>query len=98
MSDFKYVHFVKEGEFDEISLFRKQIESHYGIEIQLFGPDFKREVQRLLDEQGIIAIILGNRRTDPWSDRLTSIEKSSPGWPDFIRVFPILDWTYSEVW
>ena len=26
LSDFKYVHFVKEGEFDEISQFRAQIE------------------------------------------------------------------------
>jgi 3'-phosphoadenosine 5'-phosphosulfate sulfotransferase (PAPS reductase)/FAD synthetase len=92
------VHFVKEGEFDEISQFRAQIEEMYGIKIQLFGPDFKREVQRLLDEQGIKAIIMGNRRSDPWSQNLKSIDQSSPGWPDFVRVFPILDWSYANVW
>ena len=39
----------------------------YGIQVQLFSSDFKREVGRLIDEEGIKAIIMGNRRSDPWS-------------------------------
>lgn len=31
LSQFKFVHFVKDGEFDEITEFRAQIESMYGI-------------------------------------------------------------------
>ena len=41
---------------------------------------------------------MGNRRSDPWSRDLEPICKSSAGWPDFYRVFPILDWSYHEVW
>ena len=41
---------------------------------------------------------MGNRSTDPWSDKLQPMCKSSEGWPDFIRVFPILDWSYHDVW
>lgn len=41
---------------------------------------------------------MGNRRSDPWSRDLSPICKSSPGWPDFHRVFPILDWGYRHVW
>jgi len=41
---------------------------------------------------------MGNRRSDPWSRDLEPITKSSPGWPEFMRVFPILDWNYSQVW
>jgi 3'-phosphoadenosine 5'-phosphosulfate sulfotransferase (PAPS reductase)/FAD synthetase len=41
---------------------------------------------------------MGNRRSDPWSRDLEAICKSSPGWPDFYRVFPILDWEYHDVW
>uniref|UniRef100_A0A7S3CLK3 FAD synthase n=1 Tax=Strombidium rassoulzadegani TaxID=1082188 RepID=A0A7S3CLK3_9SPIT len=41
---------------------------------------------------------MGNRRTDPYSQKLTGICESSPGWPVFTRVFPILDWTYLDVW
>lgn len=41
---------------------------------------------------------MGNRRSDPWSRDLDPICKSSAGWPEFYRVFPILDWSYNEVW
>jgi FAD synthetase len=70
----------------------------YGIKIQLFSADFKAEVQKLIDTSNVKAIIMGNRRSDPWSRDLESVCKSSPGWPEFMRVFPILDWSYQEVW
>tara|TARA_B110000285_G_C14665715_1_gene398061 strand:- start:247 stop:453 length:207 start_codon:yes stop_codon:yes gene_type:complete len=41
---------------------------------------------------------MGNRRTDPYSQNLEHICESSAGWPEFVRVFPILDWSYTEVW
>jgi FAD synthetase len=41
---------------------------------------------------------MGNRRSDPWSRDLKPICKSSPGWHVFDRIFPILDWHYSQVW
>ena len=41
---------------------------------------------------------MGNRLTDPYSEKLEPICESSPGWPQFTRVFPILKWTYHEVW
>jgi FAD synthetase len=52
----------------------------------------------LIDTENVKAIVMGNRRSDPWSRDLEVVCKSSPGWPDFYRVFPILDWTYSTVW
>ena len=66
--------------------------------MQLFSSDFKREVGRLIDEQGIKAIIMGNRSTDPWSQDLQPFTESSEGWPDFMRIFPILEWDYVNVW
>ena len=64
----------------------------------MYSKDFKREVGRLIDEEGIKAIIMGHRRTDPWSQNLTPFTESSEGWPRFMRVFPILDWDYCSVW
>ena len=40
----KYVHFVKDGEFDEIKAFRDEIEAKFGITVELFSSDFKAEV------------------------------------------------------
>ena len=66
--------------------------------MQLYSSDFKREVGRLIDEQGVKAIIMGNRRSDPWSENLEPFTESSEGWPDFMRIFPILDWDYCAIW
>ena len=41
---------------------------------------------------------MGNRRSDPWSRDLEPICPSSPGWPVFDRIFPLLDWNYYQVW
>jgi FAD synthetase len=55
-------------------------------------------VQKLIDSENVKGILMGNRRSDPWSRDLEEICKSSPGWPEFYRVFPILDWQYHHVW
>jgi FAD synthetase len=41
---------------------------------------------------------MGNRITDPYSGNLKMTCPSSPGWPEFTRVFPILNWSYTDVW
>lgn len=45
-------------------------------------------------------IIMGTRRTDPWAKELTALTKSDKerGWSDFVRVMPILEWNYKEIW
>ena len=50
LTTFKYVHFVKSDEFKEVIEFQKQVENEYGIQIQLFGTNFKAEVKRLIDD------------------------------------------------
>jgi 3'-phosphoadenosine 5'-phosphosulfate sulfotransferase (PAPS reductase)/FAD synthetase len=41
---------------------------------------------------------MGNRRIDPYSRDLDAVCPSSPGWPEFTRIFPILDWQYNDIW
>jgi FAD synthetase len=69
-----------------------------GVKVELYQPDFKSELVKVIDQLKVKAIIMGNRSTDPWSQNLQPICASSPGWPEFTRVFPILDWSYHEVW
>ena len=42
--------------------------------------------------------MMGNRRTDPNCANLTPLTPSSAGWPSFMRIFPILDWAYNDIW
>jgi FAD synthetase len=44
------------------------------------------------------AVLLGTRRGDPNAPGQAEFCPSSPGWPPFMRVNPILDWAYADVW
>lgn len=44
------------------------------------------------------AIFVGTRRTDPHGATLDFRVKTDPSWPPFMRVHPIINWGYSDVW
>ncbi|RKO95024.1 adenine nucleotide alpha hydrolases-like protein, partial [Caulochytrium protostelioides] len=44
------------------------------------------------------AILIGTRRTDPFASHLTAFSMTDPSWPQIMRVQPILDWSYAEIW
>jgi FAD synthetase len=47
---------------------------------------------------GVRAIFVGTRRTDPHGAQLTHFDRTDGGWPDFVRVHPVIDWHYAEIW
>jgi len=48
--------------------------------------------------QPIKAIFVGTRRTDPHGGKLSAYDVTDRGWPEFMRVHPVLEWRYAEVW
>lgn len=52
----------------------------------------------LADNPHIKAIFVGTRRTDPHGGNLTAFDETDRGWPKFMRVHPVIDWHYAEVW
>ncbi|TFK87279.1 adenine nucleotide alpha hydrolases-like protein [Polyporus arcularius HHB13444] len=44
------------------------------------------------------AILIGTRRSDPHGAKLGFRNPTDPGWPRFVRVNPIINWSYSDVW
>ena len=52
----------------------------------------------LAHHPGIRAIFVGTRRTDPHGTQLTHFDQTDGGWPDFVRVHPMIDWHYAEIW
>lgn len=52
----------------------------------------------LKSNPGIKAIFVGTRRTDPHGKHLTHFDRTDKGWPDFMRIHPVIDWHLSEIW
>ena len=61
------------------------------------GREESDDVDELV-ESGVRAFIMGTRRGDPYADKLGFYSPSSPGWPPFMRVHPVLEWDYGTVW
>lgn len=52
----------------------------------------------MIDEKNVSAFILGVRKGDPYCEGMEEVCESSKDWPRFVRVNPILDWSYGDVW
>lgn len=48
--------------------------------------------------RSICAIFVGTRRTDPHGGRLSALQPTDGGWPAFMRVHPVIEWRYADIW
>ncbi|KAL2827558.1 FAD synthetase [Aspergillus cavernicola] len=48
--------------------------------------------------KSVKAIFVGTRSTDPFCDHLGHFNRTDGGWPDFMRINPVIDWRYAEIW
>lgn len=71
----------------------------YPIRLYRYTGDMRACFELFLKEQpGITAIIVGVRSSDPHCAHLKPHSPTDNGWPAFMRVFPILNWSYAKVW
>eukprot|EP01147_Barroeca_monosierra_P000592 gene592-3906_t len=95
---FTFVYFKQQNEFPEVLKFIQRCDKQYDLSLRYLESSFKEELAQLLDKTHIKAIFLGTRRGDPKSSSLCTFTPSDPGWPVFMRVMPILDWSYAQIW
>ncbi|XP_062508573.1 FAD synthase-like isoform X2 [Corticium candelabrum] len=55
-------------------------------------------VDLLKSHPKIKAIVMGTRRGDPGADTLSHFLMTDCDWPQYMRIFPILEWRYSDIW
>lgn len=93
------VYFKLEDSFPEVEQFVQDTVKRYNLDLlELQGP-MKEGLTKLLKEKPHLkAVFMGSRRGDPRCQSLTEITKTDNGWPDIMRVNPLLDWSYQNVW
>ena len=102
-ANLKVVCFREENAFPELQEFILRRLSRTRLDCMILEGEIKGQMDALV-KQGYQAVLLGQRLSDPGCptsafDRASpSVAKSSPGWPEFLRILPILDWTYADVW
>ena len=97
-ADIEFVYFEKKDDFKEVREFIRETEAEYNVSVRVMTEAYKEGLTRLHDEDGVDAIFMGQRRGDPHAEHLEVFTKCSDGWPDVVRINPILEWRYKTVW
>ncbi|XP_039133425.1 FAD synthase [Dioscorea cayenensis subsp. rotundata] len=92
------IYFESPSAFPEINSFTYETASIYDLQLEVICSDFKSGLEALLEQKPTKAIFLGTRIGDPNAVGQEQFSPSSIGWPPFMRVNPILDWSYRDVW
>ncbi|XP_074567457.1 uncharacterized protein LOC141824122 [Curcuma longa] len=92
------IYFESPCAFPEINSFTYETARDYDLQLETIHSDFKSGLEALLKKKPTKAIFLGTRIGDPNAVGQEQFSPSSIGWPPFMRVNPILDWSYRDVW
>ncbi|KAI2626226.1 adenine nucleotide alpha hydrolases-like protein [Xylaria nigripes] len=93
------VYIVSPHPFPEIDDFVVLSSADYQLDVRRYELGMKQGLQEYLaDRPNIKAIFVGTRRTDPHGEKLSHFDPTDRGWPDFMRVHPVIDWHYADVW
>ncbi|TDZ47641.1 putative FAD synthase [Colletotrichum trifolii] len=98
-AEFQAVYIVSKHPFAEVDDFVAASSATYHLDVMPYAMSMKQGLEAYLaDRPNVKAIFVGTRRTDPHGEKLTHFDPTDSGWPDFMRVHPVIDWHYAEIW
>lgn len=86
--------------FPEVDNFVELCVQRYRLDSVRIPAPMRQALQQFLDTVKVKpeAILVGIRRNDPYAEKLTHFDPTDEGWPSFMRVHPIIDWSYQNIW
>lgn len=95
----KTYYLVNTDDFEEIIDFLHISQNFWNIKlIKLPTSSLKDGLSDMIENYDTKAIFLGVRNSDLKAPLTNEFQPTTSGWPDAMRVMPILNWTYNEIW
>lgn len=93
------VYIVSKHPFQEVEDFVASSSKTCSLQLVRYAKGMKDAfTDYLSDFPSVKAIFVGTRRTDPHGADLTHFDRTDHGWPDFMRIHPVIDWQYVDIW
>lgn len=85
--------------FPEIDDFVTDCARRYNLDVERIALPMKAAFTQYLQQNAQVkAVLVGTRKTDPHGENLTHFNVTDRGWPTFMRVHPVINWHYWEIW
>ncbi|KAK7956317.1 uncharacterized protein PG986_005539 [Apiospora aurea] len=85
--------------FPEVDSFVSETTATYHLDLATSDQPMKAALaEYLVERPRVKAVFVGTRRTDPHGAALGFFDETDQDWPRFMRVHPVIDWHYREVW
>jgi FAD synthetase len=93
------VYIQAEHPFEEVEEFVVSSSKTYSLSLLEYAKPMKAAfADYLQDMPSVKAIFVGTRRTDPHGEHLKHFDPTDHGWPEFVRIHPVIDWHYVDIW
>lgn len=93
------VYIISKHPFPEVETFVEASATEYHLDLARYALAMRPGLEAYLnDKPSVKAIFVGTRRTDPHGEFLTHFDPTDKDWPQFMRIHPVIDWHYVEIW
>ncbi|RYP93308.1 hypothetical protein DL770_000597 [Monosporascus sp. CRB-9-2] len=101
-TSFQALYIRPPSPFPEVDAFVASSAARYRLDLTTSDRPMKAALTEYLGASGpgraVRAVFVGTRRPDPHGAALSHFDETDHDWPRFMRIHPVIDWHYREVW